>query len=395
MKKLLFSCDDYIYFSKGKYYAGSKEKHDFFHRYLRVFEKVRLVARAIPEESIKESRVLLEDSRLEICPVSIFRGPLQYAKRYFEIGKALANVTDNCDAALLRLPSTTASRVYSQVRQAKLPYCVEVVFDAYDGFKTSANWAHRLLWWKIDRSMRQACYKANGVSCVTESYLQQRYYTRLPDGFSSHYSSVTLDKDFYFSARKYPNKKNFDIAHIANQIGFGGRKGQKELIEAASELASQGTTVNIKFAGRSVKNGAELLAQHAEKLGIGNQVEFVGFLSRPQLRQYLIDADLFVFPTRSEGLPRALIEAMAMGLPSVSTNASGIPELLQERFLIDYNDVSLLAARIKELVASTDLYEATSAYNFEKSKKYESSILEKRRDEFYGKLKQLTFSKAR
>ena len=106
-----------------------------------------------------------------------------------------------------------------------------------------------------------------------------------------------------------------------------------------------------------------------------------------QLDDYLSSADLFVLPTKAEGLPRVIIEAMAKGLPCISTNVSGNPELLGARWLIGYDDVLALTERIKELCSNAELYEATSTENFNNSCGYEASILEKRRDAFYTKLK--------
>ena len=78
---------------------------------------------------------------------------------------------------------------------------------------------------------------------------------------------------------------------------------------------------------------------------------------------------------------------MAKGLPCITTPVSGNPELISEYFLVDYENVETLADRIEELIKDKVLYEAASAENFNRSLQYEDSILEKRRDEFYSKLK--------
>ena len=92
-------------------------------------------------------------------------------------------------------------------------------------------------------------------------------------------------------------------------------------------------------------------------------------------------------PTWAEGLPRVIIEAMAKGLPCITTPVSGNPELVSEHFLVKYSDVEVLADRIEELVKNKSVYEAESKGNFKKSLLYEASVLEKRRDSFYQKLK--------
>jgi len=386
-RKLLMSCDDYVYHHNGIYYAASQEKADFYKRYLRVFDRLKLATRCVDEENLKSSRVPL-DAHIEFVPIPFFRGPFQYLKKYRKIKQVLSAVVDDCDAAILRLPATVAMHIYKHVSKKGIPYATEIVYDAYDGYVSSTKLLHKILWKRIDRNMRQVCYNADGVSCVTEHYLQQRYYTKRKDGFSSHYSSLALPKSFYTAARKYPAKDCLSIVHVANQVGGDGRKGHKELIEAIAKLKEQSINVDVCFVGEDYLGGVETLKKLATQLGVMKQVNFLGYLNRAQLAQSLEEADIFVLPTKAEGLPRVIIEAMAKGLPCISTNVSGNPELLNSYFLLDYTDVDLLAARIKELVQSPTLYETTSKENYENSLKYEASILEKRRDAFYTKLKQ-------
>lgn len=384
---LLLSCDDYVYIFEGYFYAANQEKYDFYQRYLRVFDSLKLVVRCEKEQRLKESRKKLDDPRIRVVPVPMFHGAKQYLQRYFHIKDILRNVANGCDAAVLRLPSTVSMCTLTSVQREKLPYAVEVVFDAYDGFVSATNWIHKLLWKRIDMNMRRACYNANGVSCVTEYYLQNRYYTRLVDGFSSNYSSLALDKSFYLSYRKYPEKEKFTIAHVANQVEYNGRKGHNTIIRMVALLKERGINVHVKFVGIDYLNGISKLSSLAESLGVKKQISFVGYLSKVDLRNYLIDADLFVLPTKAEGLPRVLIEAMAVGLPCISTNVSGNPELLDCHFLIDYSDYEAMAQRVEELVKFREKYELASAINFQNSLKYEASLLQKRRDTFYRKLK--------
>ena len=177
------------------------------------------------------------------------------------------------------------------------------------------------------------------------------------------------------------------IAHVANKIFFEGRKGHKESIEAIALLKKNGIHVNIKFAGAIVDNNSQKLMNYAEHLGVSSHVSFVGYIDRNQLDQFLTTADLFILPTKAEGLPRVLIEAMAKGLPCISTRVSGNSELIGDEFLVSYNDVAGLAEKISVFVSNKEVYEKESERNFIKSLSYESSLLQQRRDEFYSQLK--------
>jgi glycosyltransferase involved in cell wall biosynthesis len=179
------------------------------------------------------------------------------------------------------------------------------------------------------------------------------------------------------------------ISHVANQVEYNGRKGHKELIEAAAILKQQNINVEVRFAGKDYFGGQEKLTEFARKKEVADRVKFLGYVDRCALDNFLSDSDLFVLPTRAEGLPSVIIEAMAKGLPCISTNVSGNPELLDSHWLINYEDVLTLAERIKELCTNVELYNEVSITNFKKSGNYEASILEKRRDEFYKKLREL------
>lgn len=387
MVKLLMICDEYLFENNDKYYAANQEKYDFFERYLRVFDSMRLVCRCEEEKDLKNGRVPLDnDPRIEFVPVPMFHGPKDYAKKYLAVGTSLRKITEGCDAALLRIPSTVAIRVGKQVMRKGLPYACEVVFDAEDGWRGTSGIA-RMAWKRIDKQMRSMCAGADGVSCVTEHYLQQHYFPIKPDAFAEHYSSLALDKSFYTAARSFPSKKNMVIAHTAIWVEHNGRKGHIEIIQAVKLLKERGVEVNVQFAGKDYFGGVGKLKELAQNLGVSDKVEFVGFLSRDELNKFLNDADLYVMPTKAEGLPRVIIEAMAKGLPCITTPVSGNPELITDHFLVDYNDVKTLADRIEELTQDADLYERTSRENFEKSWKYEASVLEARRDTFYSLLK--------
>ncbi|WP_411689990.1 glycosyltransferase family 4 protein [Acinetobacter indicus] len=98
-------------------------------------------------------------------------------------------------------------------------------------------------------------------------------------------------------------------------------------------------------------------------------------------------ADLYIQPSRTEGLPRALIEAMARGLPAVATNVGGIPELLPSEFLIPPNAPQELANKIDLLISSQQLRYEQGRANYNKAREYDSEILRQRRTKFWNQAK--------
>jgi len=111
----------------------------------------------------------------------------------------------------------------------------------------------------------------------------------------------------------------------------------------------------------------ELRRQVAE-LGIADSVEFCGFLSQELLAQLFRDAHIFLHPSETvggdvEGIPNSLLEAMASGLPSVSTRHGGIPEVIDNGvtgMLCGEGDSAGLSAALLELAGDPALYSRIS-----------------------------------
>ena len=147
--------------------------------------------------------------------------------------------------------------------------------------------------------------------------------------------------------------------------------------------------VQVKFIGDGPMR--EHFAQMATDLGIGERVHFTGLLSgAAAVRKELLDSDILIFPTLGEGLPRTVIESMAVGLPCLSTAVNGIPELLAAEDMLPQQDDEAFADRAQQILTDGALYEAISRRNIAKAAEYEETVLDERRKEFYGKLLNLT-----
>lgn len=390
MVKLLLSCDQSVILYKGEYYARNKERFDFFNRYIRIFDSLRIVVRCVESDEYSPSWIKIQNPKIEIVFIPTYSGPINYLKVYRKIGILLSSVVEDCDAAIIRIPSSLGQRVAHKVMKKGIPYAVEVVYDAEDGANNSKTLFERLIWKCMDKDMRSISYNASGVSCVTEHFLQRHYYSKRKDAFVSHYSSLSLDNTFYTSPKMYPKGKVFSIVHVANQVDCSTRKGHIQLVSVLRILKDKKVRVSLTFVGSDYHDGINQLKRLSKDLRVDEMINFTGRVEREELSSLLEKADMFVFPTAAEGLPRVVIEAMAKGLPCVISNVSGNPELVSEDLLVDYKDIDTMADKIIKLIDNPTYYENVSKANFERSLCYEASILEKRRDEFYTKLKCLT-----
>lgn len=137
---------------------------------------------------------------------------------------------------------------------------------------------------------------------------------------------------------------------------IGQRKGTFDLIRAFASLPSeQKDRCQLIVAGDGdVEQGRKLV----ESLNVADYVTFLGWVSPEQRNQLLAKADVFVLPSYNEGLPLALLEAMAWGLPAITTPVGGIPELVtssKDALLVTPGDIQQLSEAMQSLIADESL----------------------------------------
>ncbi len=132
------------------------------------------------------------------------------------------------------------------------------------------------------------------------------------------------------------------------------RKGHRFLLEAAALLKREGYSLNYWFAGEGSQR--ETLQAQAVKLGLGENISFLGFI--PEIQKFLSQIDIFVLPSLYEGLGISVLEAMAAGKPVVVTRVGGLSELVESGksgWLVPPADPKALAASIAKLAREHDL----------------------------------------
>jgi colanic acid/amylovoran biosynthesis glycosyltransferase len=138
-----------------------------------------------------------------------------------------------------------------------------------------------------------------------------------------------------FSPRDRPEKRTDEALKVVCVASLEEVKGHRFLIQACRHLEDRGIPVECGLVGDGPLR-RELTAQ-AEEAGLGHRIRFHGGLPRPEVARLMGQAHVAVLashPTPSgkrEGIPVALMEAMATGLPVVASAISGIPELVQHR----------------------------------------------------------------
>jgi glycosyltransferase involved in cell wall biosynthesis len=148
-------------------------------------------------------------------------------------------------------------------------------------------------------------------------------------------------------------------------------KGLDDLLRAAALARAGGAGVEVTLVGDGPDR--EALGALAAELGLGDAVRLAGFVPHgPELVAALDAADVFVLPSRSEGLPHSIVEAMARGLPVVGSAVGGIPELLRDGggVVVPPGDPASLARELATLAGDQDRLAELSAASLERSRRF-------------------------
>ncbi len=360
----------------------------FWSRYRAVFDEVRVIARVKPVAAALREWVRADGEGIVFAPVPHYLGPWEYLRKSRAVRRAVRQAVGPEDAVILRVSSNLAGLLFPALRRTEHPYAVEVLADPYDVFAPKAV-PHPLRPWfrtMFVRALRAHCRHACAAAYVTAETLQRRYPPG-PGTYCVHYSDVQIDGLIAQSPRPAASPSPCGLVLVGTLAQL--YKAPDVLIDAVGQCTRGGLDLRLTFVGDG-KYRAQLEAR-AAGLGLGDRVSFRGQLPAGEaIREELDRADLFVLPSRQEGLPRAMIEAMARGLPCIGSTVGGIPELLPPEDMVRPDDAAALAGKIREVVTDPQRMAQMSARNLEEAKQYREELLVGRRTAFYRCVRQRT-----
>lgn len=381
--KLLF-VNDHRFYQKddGDVFSGGSFPAYVWDRYTVAFEEITVLARGAGWKTEIEGLVKSSNSKVKFNLIKEINGGKDYFIKIGLVKKEFSTLVEKADGVVIRLPSTIGLWCAEVCKNKNIPYATEVVGCAWD-----ATWNYGTLFTcflapYVYFSMKKAVRQSIASIYVTRFFLQKRYPN--PNGITSYASNVRID-DF--------EKKVLDI-HIArtnNQsdipnLGLIGNlevkyKGFDVVMAALAIVKANGVKCKLKLVGAG---DTQYVNQLIQKFRLQDYIEIIGRLeSGDAVFRFLDDLDLYVHPSRQEGLPRSVIEAMGRGCPVLASTVAGIPELLDSRYLHQVGDYKLLAQQIMRLLPQKDELKKMATQNFVKAKEYTNEILSERRSKFW------------
>jgi colanic acid/amylovoran biosynthesis glycosyltransferase len=205
--------------------------------------------------------------------------------------------------------------------------------------------------------LRQKIVSASFVICISD-FCRSQVLRIAPSLDASHLEVVRLGVDC--TALQPPQTKAAYGAPRPLHLVCTGRmvaaKGHRILLEAIAALAAANVGVTCALIGDGPERPA--LEALCGRLNIAKQVHFLGAMAHEPTLAEVAKADVFVLATFAEGLPVALMEAMALGVPCVSTTIAAIPELIESGkngLLVPPANSAALAAALHRLATDEQL----------------------------------------
>ncbi|MBO5559438.1 glycosyltransferase family 4 protein [Ruminococcus sp.] len=377
--KLVFIHDGPLFYDKeGNYYEFAY--HELYERYSYLADEITFLIRTKPVEGKSFTPV---PPQIKVISVPNFKSPKTILVNKPKAEKIVEKCVRENDYFVLRTQSSIAQLAVKYIRKYHKPYIVESVGCSWDSY-----WNHGLLGKAVAPYMyfktRSIIAQAKYVYYVTGKFLQHRYPTK---GVTVSCSNVVINA---------PKSETLE-KRLARLDGFDARKklvlgtaaaldtrykGQEHVIRSIKALTDKGYDVEYRLAGGF--NGAQpdyFLRDLAKEQGVLDRVKFVGNLSADKMPEFYDSLDIYVQPSKQEGLPRAVIEAMSRGCPVIGTSIAGIPELIPKVCLFRKGSDEEVVKAVERMM-KVDL-KRLAKRNFNRSKEFSREKLIKKREAFY------------
>ncbi|MFH0983850.1 MAG: glycosyltransferase family 4 protein [Planctomycetota bacterium] len=382
VNKLLAAVEQHFVEVDGRIYTDIAFDYAYWSEYLAVFNEVEPIARVRPAERVPEGWLRADGPHVRFHKVYDYLGFWHFLRCFPRVLGDCRRATREKAAVLLQV-GNIAQMCWLHLLLARRPYAFEVVGHPAEASRPVKNvqilGLNRVIGFVGFQLCRAQAARAACASYVS-NYLQTVFPTR--SGREWVFSNVKLPESEFRTPRPAGT-----FEHVPKHILSVGRvepeKGHHVLVQAVAELKRRGEDrlrLDIVGPGREI----EPLRRLCQQWGVAERVRILGFVSPGEPFQALMDqADLFVLPSFTEGMPRALLEAMARGTPAVGSHAGGIIEVLPEDCLVPPGDASALADKIADVLASPARLAEMSRRNVEIARRFHQDTMNQRKHEFW------------
>lgn len=319
------------------------------------FGAIEILAR-VDDHTADESGVLVEGEGVTVRALPYYAGARSTPRGLLRVRRALREIGSPADVFVGRLPELVTFATLARAHALGAKNIVLFASDPRTLRSLAPGVLGAILAGVLTRLTRRAIVRADAVSYVSERYFQALFPAR-PGVPTIGRSNVVLPDGWIRDApRVAPGASTLRIVSVGTLEH--NAKGMDFLLNVIAELARRDVNAHLTVVGEGrLRPDLQRMAQERSL-----DVVFTGQVeSREQLRDLLDGADVYASGSRSEGLPRATVEAMARGLPVVSTDVGAAGELVTRPYLTPIDGLQEFCAALELLGADADAYQAQSS----------------------------------
>lgn len=378
-----------LYDEDGNAYVDSNGDRAIWERYRRYCDELRLILRTDgkvhPKSELLRKAAKFDESLAKIVAVpNVYVPRSNYFRPFLRLRekRIIAEEVRKADRVIARTVGFGLSnKTIRECRNQGKPYLIEAIDFPSELRRNSGSFVKRLTAPIVEASAKREILRAPYVVYVTQRMLQERYPTR---GKSIGCSDVELPEldSAVLEARLSRTREAMNRSVIFGTAGeISGIKGQEYVISAMGMLKREGITgIEYRLAGAGSQEGLRNLA---DSLGVGRQVRFDGAVPHSEIFAWYDSLDVYIQPSMTEALCRAIIEAMSRALPVTCSDAGGNPELPDRNMIFHAGDVDGIAAVMREMM-KPEVRMREAERSFRRAHDFEKSKLDAVRDDFYS-----------
>lgn len=377
---ILFIHDHPFYRSQEIIYSGGGLPSIIWKNYLINFDKVIVYGRFSDNE--KDKKVESSTKNVSFYLTKNYSSATDVILNLQKIKQELKILIEKADVVLVRLPSVLGFIAGNLAYKMNKKVWVEQVGNAKEALGSHGSLLGKVAAPFFEYQNKKIVKQAAFVSYVTENKLQKDYPNH-PQAITVSLSNVIINSILEKQGLKQ-ERFSGNIFRIGLIGGFDAKyKGQDVLLTAISLLEENiKSNIKINLVG---KGDYSWVLDLARRLNLNENIEYIGGLEAGnQINDFLSTLSLYVQPSFTEGMPRATIEAMAMGCPVIGSNVGGIPDIVSKKFVHQRGNAQELSNHIKQLYLDREILVQESTSSLKKAIPYLKENLDKKRSEFYS-----------
>lgn len=363
----------------GSIYSSSAYGDLFWQKYYTVFDSVTALGYQAKIDNIeKMTKITKQDFEVEILPKN--NNPMYFFNDR-KVRKIIKNNMEKCDCMIIKPTSRKGIIALKLAKKYQMPYMIEVTGDINLSLREHKNIFRKIyrpfLYHRIKKNIRECKY---GLY-VTKYYLQEVYpilgeMCGCSDVVIPYIDEAVLQQRIDF----IQNKSEEDIFNIGL---IGTYSDDRKGIDTAIKAIALVPKAKLRILGFGTEEDRGMWKKYAQRYGVEERLVFDNPVSGvDKVFEWIDQIDISILPSRSEGLPRCIVESLSRACPCIISNVCGMPELVDEKWLHSPGDSEKLGRLLNEMIGDKGKMEQAAIENFNRSKGYTKDHLDAIRYEF-------------